>query len=63
MLSKIQLLDLNLGSKWYFKIDLLHQIIMPWLRGGGQHSYSTKKGRRAGPMSSLYIFLEVCGLK
>jgi hypothetical protein len=51
-------LNLKLCSKQCNKIDLLHLIVVPQLRGGWQHNYSNKT-RQAGPANekSMYYLM------
>jgi len=46
---------MKLCSKWYNKIDHLHLIVVPRLRGGWQHNYSTKT-RQAGSTNEQPIY-------
>ncbi len=48
-------MNLWLCSEQTYKIDLLHQIVVPQLSDGWLHNYLTKKSKQAVPLRSLYI--------
>ncbi len=56
MLSELHHLSLKLWGKQYNKIFVLHLIVVPQLKSGWQHKYSTKT-RQAVPMNILRILL------
>jgi hypothetical protein len=55
ILFKLHKLNLKLRNKQYNEIDILHLIVVPKLRGGRQHNYSTKT-RQAGHANEQSIY-------
>ncbi len=53
--SELNKLYLKLCCKNYYKINLLHQIVVPQVSGGWQHNYSTKT-RQAGYANEQSIY-------
>jgi hypothetical protein len=60
ILPELYNLNLKLCNKWYDKIYLLHQIVVPQLNGGWQQNYSTKT-RQADHANEQSLFSVVCG--